>query len=103
MFGMILVRDRLDMATAIAAGQLWEYLHLSATAHGLSAQPMNQPIEMMDRNAMLGRSDALGPALAKLADPTGWEPTFVFRMGYAEHDALPSPRRPLCDVIVRKV
>jgi hypothetical protein len=100
-FGMILVRDRLDMAAAIAAGQLWQYLHLSATTAGLAAQPMNQPVEMMDRNAMLGRKDMFGPALGNLANLPGWEPTFVFRMGYAEREALPSPRRPLADVIVR--
>src|SRR5262249_35259360 len=43
-FGMILVRDRLDMAQAIAAGRAWQRLHLEITAQGLAAQPLNQPI-----------------------------------------------------------
>jgi hypothetical protein len=34
-----------------------------------------------------------------LANAPGWEPTFVFRMGYAEQPAGPSPRRPLSDVV----
>lgn len=101
LFGMILVRDRLDMAQAIQAGAAWQQMHLLATASGFAAQPMNQPVEMVDRNAMLGRKDHFGPALAKLANMPGWEATFVFRLGYAERDALPSPRRPLNDVIIR--
>src|ERR1051326_4558330 len=101
-FGMILVRDRLDMAQAIRAGAAWQQLHLLATATGFAAQPMNQPVEMVDRNAMLGRKDHFGPALAKLADMQGWEATFAFRLGYAEREALPSPRRPLSDVMIRR-
>jgi nitroreductase len=101
-FGMILVRDRLDMAQAIQAGGVWQELHLLATASGLAAQPMNQPVEMVDRNAMLGRADHFGPALGKLADLPGWEATFVFRLGYAEREATPSPRRPLSEVMIRR-
>ena len=48
---------------------------------------------------MLGRTDEFGPALAGLARAEGWEPTFVFRLGYAERDSPRSPRRPLSDVI----
>jgi hypothetical protein len=98
-FGMILVRDRLDMASAIAAGRAWQRLHLALTAQGLAAQPLNQPVEMIDRHQMLGRSDEFGPGLARLARTEGWEPTFVFRLGYARRDAPRSPRRPLSDVV----
>ena len=98
-FGMILVHDRLDMAQAIAAGRAWQRLHLAMTAQGLAAQPLNQPVEMIDRNTMLGRNDEFGPALATLARRAGWEPTFVFRFGYAMHEAPRSPRRPLNDVV----
>ena len=98
-FGMILVRDRLDMAQAIEAGRAWQRLHLTATAQGLAAQPLNQPVEMIDRNQMLERPDEFGRTLAKLAGATGWEPTFVFRLGYAKREALRSPRRPLEDVV----
>src|SRR5262249_49917842 len=72
--GMILVRDRLDMASAIAAGRAWQRFHLSLTVAGLAAQPLNQPIECIDRNAMLGRADAYKPALVKFARAPGWEP-----------------------------
>jgi nitroreductase len=99
MFGMILVRDRLDMAQAIDAGRAWQRLHLAATSQGLAAQPLNQPVEMIDRDQMLGRPDEFGPTLAKLSAADGWEPTFVFRLGYAKRDALRSPRRPLEDVV----
>lgn len=98
-FGMILVPDRLNMAQSIAAGRAWQRLHLAATAQGIAAQPLNQPIEMIDRHHMLGRQDEFGPALAELAHATGWEPTFVFRLGYAEREALRSPRRPLADAL----
>jgi nitroreductase len=98
-FGMILVRDRLDMAQAIAAGRAWQRLHLALTAEGLAAQPLNQPAEMIDRHQMLGRNDEFGPALATLAQANGWEPTFVFRLGYPTREAPRSPRRPFEDVI----
>jgi nitroreductase len=98
-FGMLLVRDRLDMPQAIVAGRAWQRLHLAVTAQGLAAQPLNQPVEMVDRNQMLGRSDEFGPALAAFTHAPGWEPTFVFRLGYAERGAPRSPRRPLEDVV----
>jgi hypothetical protein len=97
--GIILVRDRLDMQAAIDAGRCWQRLHLLATAEGLAAQPLNQPVEWVDRAAMLGKSDALGVAMATVASAPGWQPTFVFRLGSAEHAAAPSPRRPLEEVI----
>lgn len=97
--GMILVKDRLDMAQAIEAGRAWQRLHLAATAAGIAAQPMNQPVEMIDRNQMLGRTDPYRPALTKLAEAQDWEPTFTFRLGIAEREASPSPRRPLSAVL----
>jgi nitroreductase len=94
-FGMILIPDRLDMAQSIAAGRAWQRLHLAATAEGIAAQPLNQPVEMIDRHRMLGRQNEYGPTLAKLARAGGWEPTFIFRLGYAVREAPRSPRRPL--------
>jgi nitroreductase len=99
LFGAILVRDRLDMAQAIEAGRAWQRLHLSATAHGLAAQPLNQPVEMADRHRMLGRNDEFGRSRASLTRADGWEPTFVFRMGSAPGTAARSPRRSLQTVI----
>ena len=99
-FGMMLVPDRLDMASTIAAGRAWQRLHLAATLLGLAAQPLNQPVEMIDRNQMLGRADEFGPGLASCSGENEWEPTFVFRLGYAERQAPHSPRRPLENVMV---
>jgi len=93
--GMLLVRDRLDMRSAIQAGRAWQRLHLAATVEGVAAQPLNQPVECVDRNAMLGRADGFAAAMAKFADAPGWEPTFIFRLGVAERAADPSPRRAL--------
>jgi hypothetical protein len=97
--GMLLVRDRLDMRAAIQAGRAWQRLHLAATVEGLAAQPLNQPVECIDRDAMLGSADGFGPAIAKIAGMPGWEPTFLFRLGVAERAARASPRRALEEVL----
>ena len=97
--GMLLVRDRLDAPSALQAGRAWQRLHLAATAEGLAAQPLNQPVECIDRDAMLGRADSFGSALSKFGDAPGWEPTFVFRLGVAERAAKPSPRRPIEELL----
>jgi nitroreductase len=97
--GMLLVRDRLDAPSALQAGRAWQRLHLAATAEGLAAQPLNQPVECIDRDAMLGGADSFGSALAKFGNPPGWEPTFVFRLGVAERAAKPSPRRPIEELL----
>lgn len=97
--GMMLVNDRLDMAQALAAGRAWQRIHLMLTANGMVAQPLNQPVECIDRDAQLGRADTYQSALLKLAKAQGGQPTFVFRLGQAEKPAPPSPRRPLEDVM----
>ena len=97
--GIILVKDRLGMSQSIEAGRAWQRLHLGATLEGLAAQPLNQPVECIDRNQMLGSSDAFQKALVEFAQTPFWQPTFVFRMGVAEQPATPSPRRPLIEVV----
>jgi nitroreductase len=101
--GIILVRDRLEMGSAIAAGRAWQRLHLAATSLGLAAQPLNQPVECVDRNAQLGRNDVFARALSRFARAPEWQATFVFRMGYADRPAMASPRRPLSDVVMASV
>ena len=98
--GILLVRDRLDMRAAIAAGRAWQRLHLALTAAGLAAQPLNQPVECVDRSAMRGDVDDMGPAINKFTGMPGWEPTFMFRLGVADSAAGPSPRRPLAAVLL---
>ncbi len=89
------------MAQAIAAGRAWQRLHLAATAQGLAAQPLNQPVEMIDRHHALGRGDEFRQALTQFGPADHWEPTFLFRLGHATHPAPHSPRRPLSDVLTR--
>ncbi len=98
--GMLLVRDRLDMRAAIAAGRAWQRLHLALTAAGLAAQPLNQPVECVDRSAMRGDADDMAPEINKFTAMPGWEPTFMFRLGRADSAAGPSPRRPLAAVLM---
>ena len=97
--GVVFVRDRLDMAAALAAGRSWQRLHLAATTAGLAAQPLNQPVERADRDRALGRADTFGCGLMKFAPAPGWEATFVFRFGVPERAAPPSPRRALEEVV----
>jgi nitroreductase len=97
--GVILVRDRLNMHSAIEAGRAWQRLHLAVTSEGLAAQPLNQPIEWIDRAAMLGTAADFGSGIAQLVSAPRWEPTFVFRLGSAERAAGRSPRRALEEVL----
>jgi hypothetical protein len=55
---------------------------------------------MIDRHQMVARSDEFRPVLTTLARTTGWEPTFVFRLGYPRREAPRSPRRPLEAVLM---
>jgi len=100
LFGVITVRDLYDRAQALRAGRLWQRLHLWATVRGIAMHPMNQPMEMVDRDRMLGRPSAFAAGLAALAGDDGWRPTFAFRAGYPGRQANHSPRRPIEAVLV---
>jgi len=96
--GLIAVSDRYDRRGAIAAGRLWQRLHLAATAAGAAMQPLNQPIEMIDRERSTARGDAWARRIAALAGADG-QATFAFRVGMPTSAAPPSPRRRLADVV----
>ncbi|WP_051609279.1 Acg family FMN-binding oxidoreductase [Fodinicurvata fenggangensis] len=100
LLGMIAVRDLYDPATALQAGRLWQRLHLWLTANGFVAQPLNQPVEMVDREAQTGAPPVTADRLASLTGGAAWRPTFVFRAGQATDTARLSPRRPLDQVLV---
>jgi hypothetical protein len=93
--GVICVRDRYDRPGALAAGRLWQRLHLDATVRGIALQPLNQPIEMIDREG------GAGEWRDRIAGLTGadWQVTFSFRAGYPTTGAPASPRRGLGDVV----
>ncbi len=99
LLGLITVQDLYDRPTAIRAGMLWQRLHLWATAQGLVAQPLNQPPEMVDREAELSLQPEIATALGKITGEPAWRPTFAFRMGYAARPARLSPRRGVHDVM----
>jgi hypothetical protein len=96
--GLIAVKDRYDRESMIAAGRTWQRLHLSATVEGIAMQPLNQPIEMVDRERQRGPGRDWDRRVAQLTGPD-WQATFSFRAGYSDHAAPPSPRRALKDVV----
>jgi hypothetical protein len=100
-FGVLFTPDRLQAGEAIAAGAAWQKLHLDATARGIAMQPLNQPLEMMDRDLLLGRKNDYAKEIRQLAGVDAGDPAFIFRLGYAEDEARPSPRRRFEDVIRR--
>jgi nitroreductase len=100
LFGLIAVRDLYDRPQALRAGQRWQRLHLMGTARGLAMQPINQPVEMVDRERELGKPPRAAAALAALTGEAGWKPTFAFRAGLPTQPAGPSPRRPVDAVVL---
>lgn len=98
LLGVIAVRDLYDRPQNILAGRLWQRLHLLLTARGLAAQPMNQPVERVDRERVLDIPRVAAAAL-DIITGTHWHATFVFRAGYAKSRAPASPRRALADVV----
>lgn len=97
--GFFLVPSLYDFGSCLAAGRAWQRFHLAATARELALQPVNQPLEIVDRELSQGREPAMARRLAALIEGDGWRPTFAFRAGFPARAALPSPRRPIGDVI----
>ena len=100
LFGLIAVRDLYDRGQALRAGRLWQRLHLLAVSRGLAMQPINQPVELADRERALGREARAAATLAALTGAAEWKPTFAFRMGFPTQVPAPSPRRPVDAVVV---
>lgn len=97
----ILVRDLYDREQALQVGRMWQRLHLWATARGLAMHPINQAVEMVDRERQLDRPARYAADLAKLSG-ADWKPTFIFRIGYPKRQASRSPRRGVNRVVVGK-
>ena len=97
-FGMIAVRGLYDRRQQIEAGRLWQRLQLTMTDAGLASQPINQMIEVVDRERQLGRPAAMAERLRAFTGD-GWHATFAFRFGHAEAQVPHSPRRSVTSVV----
>ena len=64
--------------------------------------PINQAVEMVDRDRQLGRPPRYAQALAAVTGPD-WIPTFNFRIGYPRRVAKRSPRRPVERVLLDRM
>lgn len=93
-FGFILVDDLDDRTAQLAAGRLWQKLHLALTLEGLVAQPLNQMPELVDRDRQLGRDSGWRERLSGIAAGDG-HATFAFRYGHPGRAVPHSARRPV--------
>lgn len=93
-FGLIVVDDLYDRSQQIAAGRLWQRLHLALTAEGVAAHPLNQLPELVDRDRDLGEDRGWRTALQAIAGGSR-HATFAFRFGYPTREVPHSARRPV--------
>jgi hypothetical protein len=99
-FGLIAVRDLYSRKQTTRAGRVWQRMHLWAASRGFAMQPLNQPVELVDRERELKKKPHAAQVLADLTGDPAWKPTFAFRAGYPVREALASPRRPIEQVVV---
>lgn len=99
LFGVIAVRVPRDRSQWLRAGRLWQRLHLEASLRGVAMQPLNQTLEVADRERQFNRPPAMADRLAALTGDPAWTAVFAFRAGYASTKARPSARRALDDVL----
>lgn len=93
LLGVISVRNRYDRPQSLAAGRLWQRIHLEASAASIAMHPLNQPVETIDRERELGKEAKSEARLTAITKDASWQPTFVFRAGYPTRSALASARR----------
>lgn len=101
LFGVIAVPDLYDRVQALQVGRLWQLYQTWNTMKGVATQPINQPLELIDRLRARGEKPEYPPALAHLMGSRSLYPTFIFRMGHALREAAPSPRRSLGQVLLK--
>ena len=99
MFGLIAVRNPADVVQRLEAGRLWQRLHLEAISDGLAMQPLNQLMELAERDRVLGRSGEAAPDLARMVGDDRFQSVFGFRCGYTTTPAPPAPRRSVGAVV----
>jgi len=99
LFGLIAIPDLENRTSLIEVGRLWQRLHVQATILGLSMQPLNQMMEMVDRDYIFQRPSEAERTLNNLATLSGNVFAFGFRMGYSRAITFASPRRSIEDVL----
>jgi hypothetical protein len=98
-FGALVATDPRNLALRLHVGRLWQRLHLTSTATGVSLQPLCQIPERIDREQSAGLPIDIATAMATLL-PAGQHPLMTFRIGHPTGDALRSPRRPAEEVVL---
>ncbi len=99
-FGLLVTRGHDDNTQRLAAGQLWQRLHLYATTQGLAMQPLCQVPERVDREQATGSDPIFTRALAGLLPEPSGQAVMTFRIGYPTMIAHLSPRR-LAEEVLR--
>jgi hypothetical protein len=99
LIGIIAVRDRYDRAQCLQTGRIWQRAHLLATSQGIAARPSNEAVERIDYERAAGRPASQLAKLAAITGDAGWQPNFVFCMGYPTLPGHASPRRGLGAVL----
>jgi nitroreductase len=98
-FGAISLHDPGDHRQLLEAGRLWQRLMLWAAERGLGLQPLDQLLELADREQELGRPKTAEPRLAELTE-RAFRPVMTFRLGWPVAPAPASARRPLASFVV---
>jgi hypothetical protein len=96
---VIAVRNRDDKAQLLEAGRLWQRLHLEAALQGVAMHPLNQMMEVADRDSFEGHISRAEYQLARIVKDSGLQAVFGFRCGYAKQPPKPAPRRGVNEVI----
>jgi nitroreductase len=100
LFGVIAVRDRYDREQCLRAGRIWQRAHLLATARHIAGRPVNEVVELIDHQRFHNQEPQTMAEISELIGENGWQPTFMFRLGYPVRQVSPSPRRPVSDVLL---
>jgi nitroreductase len=99
-FGLLLVTDSTDIGQRLAAGRVYQRLHLWATTQGLAMQPLNQLVERGERERSTTGPGPDAAALTSLVGDPSWQVVMPFRVGYPTSPAPASPRRAIDDVLI---
>jgi hypothetical protein len=98
--GVISVRDPYDKSQCMRLGRLWQKIHLTCTLEHMAVQPMTQPFKMVDRELQRRLDPRHKRLIDDLVGDVRWHGVFAFRIGRAEREAYPSPRRAAKSVVI---